>query len=126
MVKRLDRAMSIYVRKMHADKSGRVECFTCRRKLHWKKADAGHFQSRAKWAIRWDTRYNVKPQCKPCNMRSGEQYKFARRLDEIYGPGTALRIEQEGSRVRRYTLEELEQMATEFTALTKKGDPCRL
>tara|TARA_R110001599_G_scaffold22508_6_gene83157 strand:+ start:584 stop:850 length:267 start_codon:yes stop_codon:yes gene_type:complete len=46
----------------------------------WKELDAGHFQSRGKYATRYHED-NVKPQCKRCNgFRGGEQYQFALNL----------------------------------------------
>jgi hypothetical protein len=46
----------------------------------WKELDAGHFQSRGKYATRYHEE-NVKPQCKRCNgFRGGEQYQFALNL----------------------------------------------
>ena len=93
LIARLDRVFSQWVRQSCADHRGYVECYTCGKQAHWKTVDAGHFQSRGKFATRWmcdpeEGLVNVAPQCKRCNgFRSGEQFKFARRLDADFGEG---------------------------------------
>lgn len=80
LVKKLDKLFSQYVRMKDADHAGYVSCFTCGMTKHWKEVDAGHFQSRGKYATRYHED-NVKPQCKRCNgFRGGEQYQFALNL----------------------------------------------
>lgn len=80
IVKKLDKVFSQYIRLKDADHAGYVTCFTCGVTKHWKEVDAGHFQSRGKYATRWNED-NVKPQCKRCNgFRGGEQYQFALNL----------------------------------------------
>ena len=105
--RKLDRLTSLVVRIGAADKSGRVTCYTCPKRMHWKKAQAGHFQSRAKMSIRWDYERNIRPQCGQCNMRGGEQYRFARRLDKENGKGYALKVEQAGEKLYKYSTNEL-------------------
>lgn len=80
IVQKLDKVFSQYIRLKDADHAGYVTCFTCGVTKHWKEVDAGHFQSRGKYATRWNED-NVKPQCKRCNgFRGGEQYQFALNL----------------------------------------------
>jgi hypothetical protein len=90
LVKKLDKIFSIWIRSKDADHTGQVDCYTCGVSKSWKyETDAGHFQSRGKYATRWEP-LNVKPQCKRCNgFRGGEQYRFAQNLDKEYGEGTA-------------------------------------
>lgn len=64
----LDRVFSLYVRWKAADKNGLVKCFTCGKKEHVKKMQAGHFIPRHYLAVRWDATNNVKPQCYRCNV----------------------------------------------------------
>jgi hypothetical protein len=81
LIKKLDKVFSLWVRMKDADHTGQVDCFTCGVSKNWKyEMDAGHFQSRGKYATRWHED-NVKPQCKRCNgFRGGEQYQFALNL----------------------------------------------
>ena len=80
LIKKLDKVFSQYIRLKDADHAGYVSCFTCGMTKSWKELDAGHFQSRGKYATRYHEE-NVKPQCKRCNgFRGGEQYQFALNL----------------------------------------------
>ena len=97
-----------------------VDCFTCGVTKSWKyEIDAGHFQSRGKYATRWDEQ-NVKPQCKRCNgFRGGEQYLFAKHLDLEHGDGTAEWLEFESNQTARFTNDELLRKIEHFTELVK-------
>ena len=71
--KELDKWFSQYIRLRRADANGLVECFTCGKIDHWKKQQAGHFQSRRHLTTRWNE-LNVQVQCVRCNMlNQGEQ-----------------------------------------------------
>ena len=126
LIARLDKVFSQWVRRKDADHRGYVECFTCGGVKHWKMMDAGHFQSRAKYSTRWmydpdEGMVNIMPQCRRCNaFRSGEQYIFARKLDAIYGEGTAERIEQASNQTRKYSVEELEALIDVYNRRLRK------
>ena len=120
LIQRLDKVFSQWIRQKDADHRGYVECWTCGKVLHWSRVDAGHFQSRAKFSTRWDE-LNVKPQCKGCNgFRSGEQFKFARKLDAVYGQGTAEEIERISNQTRKYSVEELEALVDVYNRRLRK------
>lgn len=126
LIARLDKVFSQWVRMRTADHRGFVECYTCGKVAHWKTVDAGHFQSRAKFSTRWmcdpeEGMVNVAPQCKSCNgFRSGEQFKFARRLDAEFGEGTAESIEQASNQTRKYSVEELEALIEVYNRRLRK------
>ena len=126
LIARLDKVFSQWVRMRTADHRGFVECYTCGKVAHWKTVDAGHFQSRAKFSTRWmcdpeEGMVNVAPQCKSCNgFRSGEQFKFARRLDAEFGEGTAETIEQASNHTRKYSVEELEALIEVYNRRLRK------
>ena len=126
LIARLDKVFSQWVRQSCADHRGYVECYTCGRQAHWKTVDAGHFQSRAKYSTRWmcnpeDGLVNVAPQCRRCNaFRSGEQFRFARRLDADFGEGTAEKIEQMSNQTRKYSSEELEALIEVYNRKLRK------
>ena len=76
LVKKLDTVFSQYIR-LKDSVNDIAECITCNKQDHWKKLQAGHFQSRKHYSTRWDED-NVKVQCSACNVfRYGEQYKFS-------------------------------------------------
>lgn len=80
LIRELDQVFSKYIRLKNADASGRVQCFTCGRKEHYKLMDAGHYMSRSKRATRWHED-NVKPQCKLCNqIKDGNLQVYAKKL----------------------------------------------
>ena len=120
LVKKLDKIFSIWVRSKDADHAGMVDCFTCGVTKNWKyEIDAGHFQSRGKYETRWNEQ-NVKPQCKRCNgFRGGEQYRFAKNLDALYGEGTAEWLEFESNQSARFTNDELLVKIKHYTELVK-------
>lgn len=120
LVKKLDKIFSIWIRSKDADHAGMVDCFTCGVTKNWKyEIDAGHFQSRGKYETRWNEQ-NVKPQCKRCNgFRGGEQYRFAKNLDALYGEGTAEWLEFESNQSARFTNEELLVKIKHYTELVK-------
>ena len=120
LIARLDKVFSQWIRQKDADHRGYVECWTCGKVLPWSRVDAGHFQSRAKFSTRWDE-MNVKPQCKSCNgFRSGEQFKFARKLDAVYGEGTAEEIERISNQTRKFSVEELEALVDVYNRRLRK------
>jgi DUF1680 family protein len=83
--KRADRVFSEYVRLRGADGNGYCRCYTCGRVMRWNEAQAGHFISRAKKAIRYNE-MNAQAQCSICNLFGrGESALFEKRLIEEYG-----------------------------------------
>ena len=120
IVKKLDKIFSIWIRSKDADHTGMVDCYTCGVSKSWKyEIDAGHFQSRGKYETRWEP-LNVKPQCKRCNgFRGGEQYRFAKNLDALYGEGTAEWLEFESNQSARFTNDELLEKIKHYTNLVK-------
>ena len=119
IVKALDREFSIWVRLSGADDYGNIRCYTCGETRHWKKCDAGHFQTRAKYMTRWDP-MNVKPQCKKCNMvNGGQQYQFGLNLDRDYGAGTAQKVLAKSNQTANFSDEDLLEILAEIRAKNK-------
>jgi hypothetical protein len=120
-IKKLDKALSQYVRFSNADVNGNVSCFTCQKKVDWKyECDCGHFQSRAKYSTRWlydpeNGLTNVQPQCKHCNLTNGgQQWLFGKRLDAVYGEGTAMKILQMSNTTRKFSTQEIIELRKEY------------
>ena len=71
-------------------------------------------------STRWDEQ-NVQFQCKRCNgFRSGEQFLFARHLDEQYGEGTAETLLFNSKFTRKFTRAELETMYHHYKRLVNE------
>jgi hypothetical protein len=70
-----------------------VKCFTCNHVDHWKYMQAGHFIGRRHVVTRF-LEMNLNTQCPGCNeCEDGNMEVYAKRLDEVYGPGTAADLE---------------------------------
>jgi hypothetical protein len=134
LTNRIDRNYSKYVRRHTADTTtGAVKCYTCDHKAHWSTVDAGHFQSRAKLATRWHLTppgpfdlepvpINCRAQCKRCNLRSGEQFKFARAIDQEFGRGKARALEHQAERSTQRTIQELRDIDEAIQGHLKRQD----
>jgi len=118
VVSLLDTEFSKYIRNRKS-KNGIAKCYTCGKKDHWKKLQAGHFQSRKHYSTRWDS-INVQVQCAGCNIfRSGEQFKFGKILDLEYGIGTADELHHKASQTVKYSTAELLEMLDYYKKLNK-------
>ena len=109
IVKQLDKVFSEYIRRKDVNLDDFVDCFTCGRSYHWKKIQAGHFMSRARYSTRWDEE-NVRPQCYGCNvMQQGRQFEFAKNLDkESQGKADAMHVASlQTVKFADYELEEM-------------------
>ena len=119
VVKKLDAVFSEYIRRRYA-KNDIATCVTCGKQDHWKKLQAGHFQSRKHYATRWD-KTNVQVQCSGCNVfRWGEQYKFSKWLDANKGEGTSEGLAEKANQIVKFTTKELEEMIEEYKEKLKK------
>ena len=119
VVKKLDAVFSEYIRRRYA-RNEIATCVTCEKQDHWKKLQAGHFQSRKHYATRWDET-NVQVQCSGCNVfRWGEQYKFSKWLDANKGEGTSEGLAEKANQIVKFTTKELEEMIEEYKEKLKK------
>jgi len=125
---KLWRIFSKYVRLRDSDESGYCACITSGEVMFWKKAQAGHFISR-KFTNTLYHEQNVHAQSAYDNCYlSGNQYIYGKRLDEIYGEGTAEKILQLSKEEKRFTIDELEAMILDYSErvsgmLKEKGLP---
>lgn len=114
LIEKADKIFSLYIRQRNAKHDGLVECFTCGKKDHWKNLQCGHFQSRKHYATRWDET-NCQVQCSGCNVfRYGEQFKFGRNLDLVFGSGTAEELYQKSRKIVKYSTDELIELANHY------------
>ena len=119
LVDKLDKVFSIYIRRRYADNDV-SECFTCGKQDHWKKLQNGHFQSRKHYATRWHE-LNCQVQCAGCNVfRYGEQFKFARNLDNTYYEGLADELHIEANKTVKLDNTDLEMLIEKYEMLIKQ------
>ena len=106
----MDRAWSIHVRYTAVDQHGLVECFTCGKRDQPSIMHCGHFASRRYMATRWHPD-NCRPQCVACNIYDqGRQFEFGRRLD-LEEPGKAERVFQLARSTRKFSVDEIVELA---------------
>ena len=116
LVKKLDTVFSQYIRLKNSV-DGYATCFTCGKKDHWKKLQNGHFQSRKHYATRWNEQ-NCQVQCAGCNVfRYGEQFLFAKNLDERFYAGLSDELYIKAKQIVKYTNSEIEDMILKYKNL---------
>ena len=120
LVKKLDTVFSQYIRLRDADHSGFTSCFTCGKKDHWKRLQNGHFQSRRHYATRWDER-NCQVQCSGCNVfKYGEQFLFAKALDEKYYAGISDELYVTAQSIVKFSNLDIELLIKKYQELVKE------
>lgn len=113
LTKKLDQIYSVYIRLVYTTADGMCKCFTCDQKLHWRKIQNGHFQSRRFMSTRFHE-HNCAPQCYACNIGlSGNQYIYGVKLDEKFGPGTAQSMVTLSRQITKFTAEDLLRLIDE-------------
>jgi hypothetical protein len=91
----LDRLFSEYVRRIHADFNGAVQCVTCGIYRRWNdRMDAGHFIPRQHMATRYDI-YNVFCQCRECNRElAGNITMFSEYITKVFGENAVQELKE--------------------------------
>lgn len=117
LIEKLDKVFSIYIRTRYA--VGEIaECYTCGKKDHYKKLQAGHFASRRHYSTRWNE-YNVQVQCYGCNIANqGMQFQFGKNLCLQYGDNFAEDLMIESKQIRKFTDEEILDMINHYSSIT--------
>ena len=100
-----------------------INCITCDKRKMWDEVDCGHFQTRSKLSVRWlyePPLINAAAQCKGCNMSNGgHSYQFGKKIDALYGSGKADTVVFMSNQIRKYSVQELRDMAASFEARAK-------
>jgi hypothetical protein len=79
---------SVFIRLRDSDEQGICKCFTCHRRNHWTKMDAGHGIPRQHKATKFNE-INNNAQCKLCNgFEGGVREVYEKEMDKKYGAGT--------------------------------------
>lgn len=125
---KLWRIFSKYIRLRDSDDQGYCQCITSGKTMFWKEAQAGHFLSR-RYNNTLFHEQNVHAQSAYDNLHlSGNQYIYGKRVDELYGEGTAEKLLALSRQEKKFTPEELQSMITYYTQevinmLREKGLP---
>ena len=93
-----------------------LNCITCGKSVQIAGSDcnAGHFQTRAHKATKFDEQ-NVHGQCVSCNKyHSGEQFIHGQKIVLMYGQEALDRILSLKYESRQYKVYELEELVTEY------------
>jgi ribosomal protein L37E len=105
---------SKYIRLRDSDDYGYCHCITSGKPLFWKEAQAGHFLSR-RYNNTLYHEQNVHAQSAYDNLHlSGNQYIYGKRVDEIYGAGTADKLLTLSRQEKKFTIEELQEMIVHY------------
>lgn len=116
LIDKLDKVFSVYIRTRYAINEI-AQCYTCGKKEHWKKQQAGHFASRRHYATRWNE-YNVQVQCPSCNIwQQGMQFEFGKQLCLQYGDNFADELMIESKKIIKFTDTEIQDMITYYSNL---------
>ncbi len=112
------RIFSQYVRMRDGLKTtGSTEwalCVTCRKRYHIKLLQAGHFIP-GRHSSNLFSEKGVNAQCYNCNVNlKGNVLVYRRKLIEMYGEGVDLELEAEARKIKKFTVGELVEMATEY------------
>lgn len=96
------------------------ECFTCNASLPISQLQAGHFISGRHNANLFSER-GVHAQCKRCNcLEHGRQLEYRRQIIKLYGEGADLELEREAQEIRKYTVDELENLTNRYKEMLKE------
>ena len=92
-LKTADKWFSKYIRIRDADENGIITCISCGARVHWTKADCGHFIKRQHKATRYNEK-NSNGQCRKCNwLLQGNDIEYAKGLVKKYGEGILEKLE---------------------------------
>lgn len=114
LIKELDSVFSKYIRKRDEHPKGYFRCCSCMKIKTIDEADAGHYISRRKFALRWDER-NVNAECKTCNrVDKGHLQGYRIYLEYKYGTNIIELLELTSKRSRKFSTYEIEEMIKHY------------
>lgn len=112
----LDWVVSRIVRIMASDKNGFLQCYCCQNPLQWSMADCAHFISRKCLQLRWDIKWNLRPNCKTCNQHEyGNLEAFAANLEKEQ-KGIVEQLREMEREVYKPDLSQLKQLLIDLRA----------
>lgn len=89
-------------------------CITCGKRYHIKLLQAGHFVSGRHNHNLFDEK-GVHAQCYNCNVNlKGNTLEYRRQIIKLYGVGADERLEEDNKIIKKFTIEELEELNKEL------------
>ena len=119
LLKKAQSEFSQYIRRRGADYYGINTCFTCGTKVHWKDANAGHYQHNK---LDFDE-MNMNCQCVYCNKyQSGKLDNYTLNLIKKYGIEKVedLKLRAKREIYKKYSREELQSIYEKYKGLNDK------
>ena len=114
------KVFSQYIRLKYADEDGYVTCYTCGKRLFWKKAQAGHAIGGRTNSVLFDEEL-VRPQCKRCNIFLGGNYQvFITKLIKENGFAWWEKKLRNSAKVKKYSIEDLENLYEYYSEKVKQ------
>jgi hypothetical protein len=111
------------VRMKSADDNGFCQCVSCKKMVHWKECDGGHFipkGSSSYWALE---ECNVWPQCKGCNgfgMKFGSaESEYTLWMIDYYGRDFVDEMHAKKKSPRKYYAADYREMIDDWKAQIK-------
>lgn len=97
----------------------RGKCICCEAELPFKDLQAGHFIAGRGNAILFDEEC-VHSQCRVCNIiKGGNILVYRRKIIDLYGKGYDEILEKRAIPTRKFTVEELESLISEYQGKIK-------
>jgi len=98
-------------------------CFTCGIKKDWKKMHSGHFIPKGSYSDTEFDEINVHCQCPKCNtFKHGNLTEYTIKMIEKYGRKKVDELRQRRNKVKRWKVEELEELITHYSNELNKYD----
>lgn len=95
-------------------------CITCGKRVHIKLLQAGHFVSGRHNGNLFSER-GVHAQCYNCNINlRGNPLEYRPQIIKLYGPGADEQLEAEARRIKKFTPQELEELAAYYKEKIKE------
>jgi hypothetical protein len=114
MKKKAWKAFSVWVRTKELDGKERVRCYTCGKRMPWKKSYAGHFVQGRRPSILIQEEI-VRVQCVGCNrFRHGNLNKFTPKMIEELGVDRVLWWFKQAETSVERTYEEYERLYLKY------------
>ena len=111
---------SEYVRRKEADDMGVVTCFLCGKELPWEYSVLMHFQPRKELGLAFNETANHAG-CAGCNGKpNGDWPNCARKLDKVYGHGTAEDLTIKSKEVMHYDRQWYRERIEHYKSLLSK------
>ena len=96
-------------------------CITCGKRYHIKLLQAGHFISGRHNANLFSER-GTHAQCYNCNINlKGNTLEYRRKIIELYGEGVDLELEEEARQIKKFTIQELEELMVYYKGKIKEA-----